>query len=151
MIVDDCPVLPSRAPDMSDLLDLSPLCRAVARLREGWDRYAQDITDTQIRDGLIQRFEFAYEISHKMLKRFLELTSASPAEFDAMTFQDLIRTGNERGLLCGDWPAWREYRDMHSRTRHTYAEDVALQVVAGIPEFLDEAAFLLERLTAEQA
>ncbi len=51
----------------NDVLDLTPLERAIARLREGWIRYQQDITDTQIRDGLIQRFEFTYEISHKML------------------------------------------------------------------------------------
>ena len=50
----------------NDTLDLTPLERAIARLREGWVRYQQDIADTQIRDGLIQRFAFTYEISHKM-------------------------------------------------------------------------------------
>jgi len=131
----------------SHVLDLTPLERAVARLREGWVRYQQDITDTQIRDGLIQRFEFTYEISHKMLKRFLEVTSANPAEVDAMPFQELIRSGNERGLLRGDWPAWRKYRDMRARTSHTYSEDVALQVVGGIPDFTEEAAALWQRLS----
>ncbi|WP_268885464.1 nucleotidyltransferase substrate binding protein [Kingella kingae] len=43
----------------------------VTRLQEGWQRYLQDTSDTQIRDGLIQRFEFTYEISHKILKRYL--------------------------------------------------------------------------------
>ncbi|WP_369930470.1 HI0074 family nucleotidyltransferase substrate-binding subunit [Xanthomonas sp. NCPPB 2632] len=118
----------------------------MARLTEGWIRYQQDITDTQIRDGLIQRFEFTYEISHKMLKRFLEMTSANPAEFDGMTFQDQIRSANERSLLRGDWPAWRRYRDMRGRTSHTYAEEVALQVVTGIPDFIEEARYLLKRL-----
>lgn len=129
------------------VLDLTPLERAVARLREGWIRYQQDVTDTQIRDGLIQRFEFTYEISHKMLKRFLEVTSANPAELDTMPFQDQIRSGNERGLLRGDWPAWRKYRDMRARTSHTYSEDVALQVVVGIPDFIEEAAYLWQRLS----
>jgi nucleotidyltransferase substrate binding protein (TIGR01987 family) len=131
----------------SNVLDLTPLERAVARLREGWIRYQQDITDIQIRDGLIQRFEFTYEISHKMLKRFLELTSANPSELDAMPFQNQIRSGNERGLLRGDWPEWRRYRDMRARTSHTYSEDVALQVVGGIPDFIEEAAYLLQRLS----
>ncbi|MET0582502.1 nucleotidyltransferase substrate binding protein [Luteibacter sp. 22Crub2.1] len=135
----------------TEALDLTPLERAVARLREGWVRYQQDITDTQIRDGLIQRFEFTYEISHKMLKRFLEMTSANPVELDAMSFQDQIRTGNERGLLRSDWPAWRKYRDMRARTSHTYSEDVALQVVSGIPDFLEEAAHLLRQLQEAQA
>jgi len=126
--------------------DLSPLDRAIQRLNEGWIRYQQDISDTQIRDGLIQRFEFTYEISHRMLKRYLEATSANPAEFDDMAFQDLIRTGNERGLLLSSWPQWRTYRDMRAKTSHTYDENVALEVVAGIPDFQKEAAFLYRKL-----
>jgi nucleotidyltransferase substrate binding protein (TIGR01987 family) len=132
-------------------LDLSPLKRAIERLNEGWMRYQQDISDIQIRDGLIQRFEFTYEISHKMLKRHLEATSANPAEFDDMSFQDLIRAGNERGLLLGDWPQWRIYRNMRAKTSHTYDEDVALEVVACIPNFQAEATFLYQKLLAAQA
>lgn len=128
------------------VLDITPLHNAVARLREGLDRYHRDIADIQIRDGLIQRFEFTYELSHKMLKRFLAATSPSPAEFDDMNFADLIRSGNERGLLRGDWPVWKTYRDMRAKTSHTYAEDVALEVVKGIDGFLDEADYLLARL-----
>ncbi|MDD6910521.1 nucleotidyltransferase substrate binding protein [Actinobacillus minor] len=127
-------------------LDITPLKNAFFRLEEGLTRYQSDITDLQIRDGLIQRFEFTYELSHKMLKRYLEATAANPEEFDTMTFQDLIRTGNEKGLLLGDWTDWRRYRDMRSRTSHTYDEETALQVVAGIPAFLAEAAFLVQSL-----
>lgn len=127
-------------------LDITPLINAVFRLQEGLARYQQDTTDEQIRDGLIQRFEFTYEISHKMLKRYLEYTSPDPTIFDGMNFQDLIRTGNEKGLLLGNWPEWRTYRDMRSRTSHTYDEEIALQVVAGIPQFLQEAEFLKNQL-----
>lgn len=132
------------------MLDPSPLQRAVDRLREGWVRYQQDIADEQIRDGLIQRFEFTYEVSHKLLRRFLEATSANPVEFDGMNFQDLIRSGNERGWLLGDWPAWRSYREMRSKTSHTYNEQIAKEVVAGIPGFIDEAAHLFEQLRRTQ-
>lgn len=128
-------------------LDITPLHKAITRLAEGLLRYQQDITDTQIRDGLVQRFEFTYEISHKMLKRFLEQTAASPEQFDQMPFADLIRSANEKGLLLGDWPLWRGYRDMRSKTSHTYDEDIALQVVAGIPAFLAEVQFLAAALT----
>lgn len=127
-------------------LDINPLLNAIGRLQEGWQRYKQDISDIQIRDGLVQRFEFTYEISHKMLKRYLEHSSASPEQFDVMPFADLIRSANEQGLLQGDWPAWRGYRDMRSKTSHTYDEDIALQVVAGIPAFISEAEFLASQL-----
>ncbi|EGY53094.1 nucleotidyltransferase substrate binding protein [Neisseria shayeganii] len=132
-------------------LNLQSLSNAITRLNEGWQRYQQDISDTQIRDGLIQRFEFTYEISHKTLKRYLEYTSANPAAFDQMTFQNLIRTANEQGLLLGDWADWKQYRDMRSRTSHTYDEATALAVVQGIEKFLAEAVFLQSTLQSKLA
>jgi nucleotidyltransferase substrate binding protein (TIGR01987 family) len=128
------------------MLDITPLEQAVARLREGLARYRQDTSDTQIRDGLIQRFEFTYELSHKMLRRYLSATAASPDTVQALTFQDLIRAGSDQGLLLGDWPTWRGYREMRAKTSHTDAEDTALQVVAGIPDFLAEAEHLRDEL-----
>lgn len=131
---------------MTEKLDLTPLEKAVNRLAEGLARYEKDITDTQIRDGLVQRFEFTYEISHKMLKRYLEASSPTPEQFDGMDFADQIRSGNEQGMLLGDWPKWRNYRAMRSKTSHTYDEDVAVEVVRGIPAFLEEARYLLKQL-----
>ena len=131
---------------MNEQLDLTPLANAVQRLAEGLAEYRSNPSHTLVRDGLVQRFEFTYEISHKMLKRYLEATIASPAELDAMPFGDLIRTGNEQKLLRGTWPDWKRYREMRAKTSHTYDEGVALQVVAVIPSFLAEAEYLLEQL-----
>jgi nucleotidyltransferase substrate binding protein (TIGR01987 family) len=130
------------------MLDITPLENAVDRLREGLARYRRDTTDIQIRDGLIQRFEFTYELSHKLLRRYLSTTAASPDEIHALSFQDLIRAGSDQGLLRGDWPRWRGYREMRARTSHTYDEDTALQVVAGIPDFLAEAEHLRKQLAS---
>lgn len=125
---------------------INPFGRSIQRLEEGLARYQLDISDVQIRDGLIQRFEFTYEQGHTILKRYLRFASASPQQFDEMTFQDLIRTGNEQGLLLGEWVDWRRYREMRSRTSHTYNEDAALEVVEGIPHFLEEAIYLHKQL-----
>ena len=129
-----------------DKLDLTPLANAVQRLDEGLARYQQDITDTQIRDGLIQRFEFTYEISHKILKRHLKQVSASPGAFNEMAFADLIRSGNEHGLLLGDWSDWKGYRERRGKTSHTYNEEIAMDVVQSIPDFLLEVRHLLKKL-----
>ena len=130
----------------NDKPEILPFERAVQRLEEGLVRYQADISDIQIRDGLIQRFEFTYELGHKVLKRYLEFTSANPEQFDEMTFQNLIRTGNEQGLLLGEWPDWRTFRQMRTNTSHTYNEEVALEVVAGIPRFLEEVIYLRDKL-----
>jgi hypothetical protein len=81
-----------------------------------------------------------------MLKRYLEFVSPTPGQYDTMAFQDLIRSGNEQGLLQGEWPDWRRYRDMRAKTSHTYDENIALAVVAGIPGFIEEALYLRDRL-----
>jgi nucleotidyltransferase substrate binding protein (TIGR01987 family) len=127
-------------------LDISPLEKAIDRLREGLVRYQTDISDIQIRDGLIQRFEFTYELSHKTLKRYLEAVSATPEQYDNMPFQDLIRSGNEQALLLGDWLAWKSYRDMRSKTSHTYDEEIAMEVVALIPAFLEEVIYFRDQI-----
>jgi nucleotidyltransferase substrate binding protein (TIGR01987 family) len=127
-------------------LDFSPLARAIARLDEGLTRYLADTSDAQIRDGLIQRFEFTYDLSTKMLRRVLEAAADIPEQIDQMSFPALIRTADEQKLLRGSWPEWRVYREMRNITSHTYDEEKALQVVQGIPGFLGEAHELLRRL-----
>jgi len=132
--------------DAAAPLDIAPLVNAVERLREGVERHRREPLDEQLRDGLIQRIEFTYELSHRMLRRYLRMIAPAPDALDQMPFQDLIRAGNEQGLLRGEWPTWRRYRDMRARTSHTYAAAIAEQVAAGIPEFLAEVTFLRDQL-----
>ena len=133
------------------MLYLTPLERALDRLKEGWARHLAQPDDEQLRDGLIQRFEFTYELSHKTLKRFLEANSASPEEYDRMGFPDMIRSANEAGLLKSAWPQWSVFRKMRNLTSHTYNEATAKQVVATIPDFITEAEFLLATLQERTA
>jgi nucleotidyltransferase substrate binding protein (TIGR01987 family) len=127
-------------------IDITPLVNAIDRLREGLARHHSEPADDQLRDGLIQRFEFTYELCHRLLKRFIRQTAASPEEVDRMAFQDLVRTANQQGLLQGDWPAWRRYREARARTSHTYQAATAKEVAATIPGFLAEAEFLRDEL-----
>ena len=102
----------------------------------------------QLRNSVIQCFEFTYELSHKMLKRYLESTAASPDEIDTLTFQNLIRSGNEKGLLRSDWGQWRAYRQARTDSSHTYDQEKAEAVFALAPDFLEEAKFLAEKIAA---
>jgi nucleotidyltransferase substrate binding protein (TIGR01987 family) len=81
-----------------------------------------------------------------MLKRYLESTSASPDEVDLSTFQNLIRMGNEKGLLRSDWGQWRNYRQARTDSSHTYDQEKAEAVFAIAPDFLDEVRFLLDKI-----
>src|SRR6185437_1577877 len=119
-------------------LDTVPLRNAVQRLREGLARHEAEPHDDQLRDGLIQRFEFTYELSHRTLRRYLQEILSSADDAARLTFAELVRAGNERGLLRNEWPTWRRFRDIRTRTTHTYDADTASEVVQEIPAFLDE-------------
>lgn len=92
-------------------LDFTPLGNAINQLEKSLKYATSDAAKAdpglfeQLRTSVIHCFEFTYELSHKMLKRYLEETTANPEEFDLSTFQNLIRTGNERNMLRSDWCA----------------------------------------------
>lgn len=133
-------------------LDFSSLESAIIQLEKSLkyasSPMAQEDHDLfeQLRNSVIQCFEFTYELSHKMLKRYLEETAASPEEIDLSTFQNLIRTGNEKGILRSDWLRWRIYRQARTDSSHTYDEGKAEAVYSIAPDFLEEAKYLYEQL-----
>jgi nucleotidyltransferase substrate binding protein (TIGR01987 family) len=100
----------------------------------------------QFRAATIHTFEYTYEQSWKMLKRFLEMSDPSIENIDALTFPALIRTGWEKGLTRNSWDVWEKYRNQRNATSHTYNEKKADAVYGAIPDFLDEARFLLKEL-----
>jgi nucleotidyltransferase substrate binding protein (TIGR01987 family) len=127
-------------------LDLSSIQKAVASLDEAVTEYQKNKNNKFVRDATIQRFEYTYELSHKMLKRYLELTEPSAEEIDQMSFPNLIRTGSERGLILTGWDRWKIFRDARNLTSHTYNEKKASEVCDIIPHFLQDAQYLLSQL-----
>ena len=131
-------------------LELSSFEKALASLIEALAEF--DRTQSQfVKDACIQRFEYTYELAHKLLKRQLEAMSPNPSEIDQMSFPDMIRSGAERGLLAQSWDQWKYFRDARNATSHAYNEKKANEVFVQIPAFRDEAAFLLARLQERNA
>ena len=127
-------------------LDVTPLANATARLREALARHRAEPQDEQLRDGLIQRFEFTYELCHKTVRRYLQERSPSAEEIARLSFAQLIRAGNAQGLLRAEWPVWRHFRDIRARSTRTYDADTAAAVVAEIPSFLEEVEYFCGEL-----
>ncbi len=134
-------------------LDLSSLIKAVDSLERAvgaaTDRPRMDALDDDqkdaIRAGVIQNFEFTYELCWKMLKRQLEMFSPGAADIDHLSFSDLIRVGAEHGLVA-DPERWFEYRRQRNITSHAYDEAKADGVFAAAVAFVGDARDLLERL-----
>src|SRR5579864_4768356 len=127
-------------------LDLTAFTNAVKSLDVAITAHSQKPLDLFIRDASIQRFEYTYELCHKMLKRYLEMTEPNSEEIDQMQFAQLIRTGSEKGLLLSGWDIWTTFRYARNLTSHTYNEQKAIEVCNTLPVFLKDAQFLLAKL-----
>ncbi len=127
-------------------LDLTSLEKAHASLKEILLRYEKESYDLAIRDAVIQRFEYTYSLSLKMLRRYLEMTIDEPTSVDGMDFNTVIRKASEIGLILNDLEKWTTYRLARNLTSHTYDENKAIEVVSVIPDFEKEADFLLKTL-----
>jgi nucleotidyltransferase substrate binding protein (TIGR01987 family) len=129
------------------MIDLTPLEKALRQLTTAIEEQKQEPDRTLLRDGLIQRFEFTYELAIHMLRRYLEETSASKAEVRQLSFEGLIRLGDEYGLLLSPVAVWKKYREARNLTSHTYNENTAIDLLDRIPPFVWEVQHLFERLT----
>ena len=54
------------------LMKCENFCKAAARLGEALEEYAALPGSTVVRDGVIQRFEFTFELAWKSLKVYME-------------------------------------------------------------------------------
>jgi hypothetical protein len=127
-------------------LYIAPLARAIEGLDEGLRRCLLDPGDTLIRDGLIQRFEFSFDLAHKVLRHCLALASSEPKAVEAMDLPTLVGVAHEQGLVPGEWPLWRVWHDLRAHTGHSDDEPMGPDVVVAIPRFLDELRYLQRRL-----
>ena len=139
-------------------LDLSALRGAVGSLEDGlevvsnsdwFNEQSVKVQNTLIA-GVIQNFEFVYEISFKMMKRQIEEESASPNEVDESNFRDVLRVAAEKGLVA-DVEPWFKYRKMRNITAHTYDHEKAQQVYQDTLIFINDARALLQALETRNA
>lgn len=136
------------------MLDLSSMERAVKALDVAidiYDRNTLPVDDPEkvvLRDGVIQRFGFTFELSWKMLKRHLEEYGLERA--DRLSNRDLFRVGYEQDLIA-DPEKWFLYLRMRNQTSHVYDEAKATEVFEAARRFLPDVKSLLERLKSRNA
>jgi len=133
-------------------LDLSSLHKAVESLEKTLkvandSQFMSQLSDDQanaIRAGVIQNFEFTYELCWKFMKRWLEVNiGASSAE--GVARRELFRISAEHQLIS-DVDEWMEYHDARNDTSHTYDESRAVEIFEIAGSFSLDARKLLETL-----
>lgn len=121
---------------------ISPLEKALASLKKAWNRSFLDLSDEELRDACILRFEYTFELSWKLLKRQIELEIEDQNEVDSYSKRTLFRVGGERGLIK-NVENWFNYLDKRNLTSHTYNEINARKVYECIGDFIIDADNLL--------
>ena len=97
-----------------------------------------------LRAGVIQNFEFSYELSWKLLQRVLR-EMLPPEQVQGVSRRHLYQLAQEKGLI-DDVTPWRRFHEVRNLTSHGYDEAVADQVYLAAQDFLPQARRLLERL-----
>ena len=96
--------------------------------------------------GLIQNFEFTYELSWKAIKRWLE-NNINPESVDGITRRELYRMAAENHLI-EDVEEWMIYHAARNQTSHQYDSALAEDALHSIADFIRAAHRLLVNLKA---
>ena len=124
-------------------LDISSLQSALASLERAVDRSRQWPEDEEVRDAVIQRFEYTIDLSWKMMQRVLK--QAAVRDGDIRTKRDLFRESARLGLI-DDPVVWFGFLESRNETSHTYKREVAERVHAQAFQFVVQARSFVERL-----
>ncbi|MBX3502143.1 MAG: nucleotidyltransferase substrate binding protein [Alphaproteobacteria bacterium] len=122
-----------------DELILTPIANAASSLRRA---ILVNPRDEFVRDAIVQRFEYTYELAWKFMRRRL---LAQGVETNTLTRRDLFREAAKAGLI-DDPVAWFDFTRARNLVSHTYNEVTALEVVAVAEAFLPAVETLIARL-----
>jgi nucleotidyltransferase substrate binding protein (TIGR01987 family) len=133
-------------------LDLSSLKKAigsfervlnVASRAEKTAKPNDDLVEA-VKAGVIQNFEFTYELCWKFMKRWMEINfGASYAE--GVARRELFRLACENRLI-DDVELWMDFHAARNQTSHTYDEQTAEDVFETATTFLGQAQKFLNAI-----
>lgn len=136
-------------------LDLTSLRKAVSALEQALLRCENEallagldeVTRNVLRAGVIQHFEFTFELSWKFIQRWIRL-NRTPEDADfPRTRKELFRLAARAGLIEDPAP-WFVYAEARNLTSHTYNDEEAARVYDVARRFAGDARHLLSRMEA---
>ena len=116
--------------------------QALLKAQKRFETFRQRLRDEQDKAGAIQAFEFCFELAWKTMKKKIEQMQSE----SIIGPRDTFRAGALFKLI-DDAEVWFTFLDYRNLTSHTYEEDVAEEVVAIFPQFSQELAALITRMS----
>ncbi|WP_341793021.1 MULTISPECIES: HI0074 family nucleotidyltransferase substrate-binding subunit [unclassified Rickettsia] len=122
---------------MQEKIDISSLVKA----QKVFERFRIDMQTDRDKAGAIQAFEFCYELSWKMMKRFLlarGIETGSPkTAFRSAALEEIIV----------DPEIWFEFQKKRNLTSHIYEQKVAEEIIEIFDLFSTELDKLIVKLS----
>ena len=125
-------------------IQLDSLRLVIAALAIGFEEQAAHPELLTTRDGVIQRFEIAMDLSWKTTMRVLREIYGVQSS-DVLTKKDIFRQA-AKYLLLDDPEAWFGHYEARNDTSHIYDSAIAEQTFDRARVFLADAQLLLQRL-----
>ena len=125
------------------VLDTATFEKAIASLERAIVRAQGSPNDEELRDAVIQRFEYTMDLSWKLIQHALKNEQVEDSAI--RTKRDLFRDGARRGWIV-DPTRWFQYYDARNESSHTYNAEVAQRVFQRAIAFLPESKILCEKL-----
>ncbi len=114
-----------------------------------------NIEDTQLRnifkEACLYNFKNTYEITLKMIKRYLKETSSNPLEIEKMTFNQMIEKAFEESILKSELKEWKRFRDCRIKYAESYQKKIVNEILKEIPFFLKEVKYFMGYLNKKLA
>lgn len=120
--------------------DLARLNDALARLEESISFEDKQIPARLNIDAAIQRFEFTYELSWKLIQKTIRSEGG-----DCFSPKDCLRKAAQYRLIA-DPNKWIDYLEARNLTVHTYDQNTADQIYELAKRFVDDVKSLTKTI-----
>ena len=139
---------------MDTNIDYTKFRSALQRLAERYDDYLESfnrpellITDKEsIVESCIQRFETCFDTLWKHLKKYLEHETGLAEVPNGP--RPIFRLAAEN-MVIDDFETWDNYNQKRIGSSHDYSETKAEEALEVIPEFINDAIVLYEKMTSQ--
>ena len=133
-------------------LDFTSLKKGIKSLESAVSVYNKELGNScgksdlmrTLQAGVIQNFEFVYELCWKFMKRWLDENIGSTVT-DGVTRRELFRLSAESRLI-NKVDEWMEFHKARNLTSHIYDEEIADDVLEYAVKILEYAEALLVSL-----
>lgn len=135
------------------MIDYSKLQKSLKHLEMQYENYTNaqyrvelsELDKEGIAESTIQRFEISYDTLWKTLKRYLVEKLGIPEVPNSP--KPILRLAFDNQLFASPMEQWLKYADARTDTAHDYDGDKAVQCLALMKDFIDDAIGLYQTMT----